>query len=344
MRRNRRTKMLRIMTMSVTTALLSATLAFGQTAPAPQTFITGVGNYSHIVTDLDKSLAFYRDVIGLQPNAPPRPFDGNPAIMKLGNTPNAQSRFVALRVPGSAIGVELIDYKDIERTPARPRFQDPGAANLIVRVRELDPVLDRVKKAGAKILTVSGIPATIGNGGRVMFIQDPDGFVVEVVQAGAPRGGAAATPAPAQPQGNIVGGGFELTVEDTVKTVDFYQKVLGFQLTAGTTFNNDKVMNDTAGVPGGAFRQSRGPIPGTNGQIVFIEFANVDRKPLKTRVQDPGTAILQLFVRDMDGLTKTLKARGANIITTGGEPVSLGQSRLLIVRDPNNLFLEFIQR
>src|SRR5688572_21989656 len=338
MRRNRRTKMLRIMTMSVTTALLSATLAFGQTAPAPQTFITGVGNYSHIVTDLDKSLAFYRDVIGLQPNAPPRPFDGNAAIMKLGNTPNAQSRFVALSVPGSAVGVELIDYKDIQRTAAHPRFQDPGAANLILRVRDLDAVVARVKKAGTKILTTAGIPATIGNGGKILFIQDPDGFVIELAQAS----NAAATAAPTQ--GNIVGGGFELTIEDTAKTVEFYQKVLGFQLTAGTTFNNDKVMNDTAGVPGGAFRQSRGPIPGTNGQIVFIEFANVDRKPLKTRVQDPGTAILQLFVRDMDGLTKTLKARGANIITTGGEPVSLGPSKLVIVRDPNNLFLEFIQR
>ena len=338
--------MLSTIRLSSTAVLLSATFAFGQTAPAPtpapQSFVTGVGNFSHIVADLDKSLAFYRDVIGLQPNAPPRPFDGNVAIMRLGNTLNAQSRFVALRVPGSPIGVELIEYKDIERTPANPRFQDPGAANLIVRVRELDAVLDRVKKSGAKIVTVTGVPATIGNGGRVMFIQDPDGFVVELVQAGAPRGGAA--PTPAQPQGNIVGGGFELTVEYTGKTVDFYQKVLGFQLMAGTMFNNDKVMNETAGVPGGAFRQSRGLIPGTNTPIVFIEFANVDRKPLKTRVQDPGTAILQLLVRDMDGLMKTLKANSANIITTGGEPVSLGPSKLVIVRDPNNLFLEFIQR
>jgi hypothetical protein len=43
-------------------------------------------------------------------------------------------------------------------------------------------------------------------------------------------------------------------------------------------------------------------------------------------------------------LTKVLKASGANIVTTGGEPVSLGAAKLVIVRDPNNLFLEFIQR
>jgi len=337
------------MSVGVIVMLLTAVSVLGQNVPAnptpaTQSFIIGVGNFSHIVADLDKSLAFYRDVIGLQPNAQPRPFDGNNAIMRLGNTPGAQSRFVALSVPGSAIGVELIEYKDIDRNAAHPRFQDPGAANLILRVRDLDAVVERLKRSGGKILTASGTPATIGNGGKVMFIQDLDGFVIELSQAGAPRGNG---PAPANPQatqGNIVGGGFELSVEDTVKTVDFYQRVLGFQLTAGTTFNNDKVMNDTAGVPGGAFKQSRGPIPGTSATITFIEFANVDRKPLKTRVQDPGTAILQLSVRDMEGLTRVLKASGANIVTTGGEPVSLGAAKLVIVRDPNNLFLEFIQR
>jgi predicted enzyme related to lactoylglutathione lyase len=180
-------------------------------------------------------------------------------------------------------------------------------------------------------------------GGKVVFLQDLDGFVIELSQAGAPRGNTAA-PAQPQPQGNIIGGGFELAVENTEKTVDFYRRVLGFQITAGTTFNNDKVMNETAGVPGGAFKQSRGPIPGANAQIVFIEFANVDRKPMKTRVQDPGTAILQVMVKDMDGLMKVLKANGANVITTGGKPVNLGPAKLVIVRDPNNLYLEFIQR
>ena len=262
--------------------------------------------------------------------------------MKLGNTVGAQSRYVALPVPGSAIGVELIEYKDIDRKAVHPRFQDPGAANLIVRLRDVDSVLEKVRKTpGAKILSAGGVPATIGNGGKTAFIQDPDGFVLELGQAGAPRGGATATP---QPEGNVVGGGFELAIEDTAATVAFYNKVLGFQVTAGTTFNPDKVMNETAGVPGGAFKQSRGRIPGTNATITFIEFSQVDRRPMKTRVQDPGTAILQLNVSDMDGLMKVLKSNGAEIVSTGGEPVSLGNGKLVIVRDPNNLYLELIQR
>jgi predicted enzyme related to lactoylglutathione lyase len=295
-----------------------------------------VGNFSHIVANLDKSLEFYRDVIGLPVNGAINPFSPNATIMRLGNTIGAQSKMVQLRVPGSAMGVEIIEYKDIERKPVQPRFQDPGAANLIVRVRDLDSVVARVKKAGAKILTAGGVPAMVGTT-RAMFIQDPDGFVVELSQPAAP-------PAGGTDSGNIISGGFEVVVADTDKTVNFYQKVLGFQITSNPSFNNDKLMNDTAGTPGAAFRQSRGPIPGTNYTMVFIEFKDIDRKPLHTRVQDPGTAILQLNVRDMDGLMKVLKANNAEIVTTGGEPVSLGAGKLVIARDPNNLFLEFIQR
>jgi hypothetical protein len=52
--------------------------------------------------------------------------------MNLGNAPGAQSRFVAMRVPGSTMGIEIIEYKDIDRKPAQPRFQDPGSASLIL--------------------------------------------------------------------------------------------------------------------------------------------------------------------------------------------------------------------
>jgi catechol 2,3-dioxygenase-like lactoylglutathione lyase family enzyme len=173
-------------------------------APVPAGDITGVGNFSHIVADLDKSLAFYHDVLGLELAAPARPFDPNPAIMKLGDTPGAQSRMVQVRVPGAPIGVEIIEYKDIDRTPAHPHFQDPGAGNLTLRVRDLAPIMAKVKYAGVHVLTAGGGPALL-NGSRYVFLQDPDGFIVEIAQPEAP--------APLNaPAGNVVGGGIEFTV------------------------------------------------------------------------------------------------------------------------------------
>ena len=62
-------------------------------------------------------------------------------------------------------------------------------------------------------------------------------------------------------------------------------------------------------------------------------------------MQDPGTAILQLGVRDVTALTKKLKAAGVAVVTTGGEPVEVAPGlKISIVRDPNGLLLELYER
>src|SRR5712692_2193723 len=114
--------------LTVCVATAAIMLAQGP-ASAPPGEIVGVGNFAHIVQSLDKSLEFYRDVLGLEV-AVNQPFGPNSAIAKLGNTLGGQSRYVALKVPGAEIGVELIEYKDIERKAQNPRFYDPGAANM----------------------------------------------------------------------------------------------------------------------------------------------------------------------------------------------------------------------
>lgn len=304
-------------------------------APPPPSLIIGVGNFSHIVANLDRSYAFYHDALGMEAVGAIGAFQGDPNIMKLGNTVGAQSRYVALKSP-SGIGVELIEYKDIDRKPAQTHFYDPGAANLQARVRDFEGTLTKLKAAGGKVISAGGVPATIGSGLRAAFMQDPDGFVVEL----------SAAPATAAGTGNVVSTGFEVTVDNTEKTVAFYHDLLGYNLTASTAaFNPDKVMNETAGAPGASFRQSRSAIPGTMLQTTFIEFKDVVRNPLRTRVQDPGTTILQLNVKDLDALLKTLKAGGYPAISPDGQPVTIGgAARFAIVRDPNNIYLELIQR
>lgn len=284
--------------------------------------VTGLGNFSHIVANLDKSVEFYHDVLGLELVAPARPFDPNPTIMKLGDTPGAQSRMVQLKVPGGAVGVEIIEYKDIQRTPAHPRFQDPGAANLSLRVTDFDAVVARLKKSGAHILTKGGEPVTI-RGGHSFFVQDPDGFVVELSESKTP------------------GGGFETTVANLDETLKAY-RALGWMPADANAWNGDKAMTDNAGTPGAQFRQSRMPMG--MASIAFIEFKDIDRKPLHTRTQDPGTAILQLNVKGLDAMLPKMKAAGFTVVSTGGEPVSLGGGKIALVRDLNNLSLELIER
>ena len=323
-----------------TSMVLAGGLALGQAAsslsqPAAASPVIGFGHFSHIVANLDRSLEFYRDGLGLEPTGPLRPFDANDAIMRLGNIMGARARYTVLRVPGWAMGVELIEYTDIDRRPVQPRFQDPGAGNLIVSVRDLDGVLAKLKKAGGRVVTVGGVPREIGRL-RVVFLQDPDGFPIELNQAMPP-------PAP-DATGNVTGAAFELSVFDTEETVAFYRDLLGLQPSAAGPFGGDALMAATAGTPGAQFRQSRVQVPGSADAVRLIEFRQIDRKPLSTRIQDPGMAMLQVFVRDVDSLLKTLKVAGAAIVTIGGEPVSMGPLRIAVVRDPNNLFLELIER
>jgi len=310
--------------------------------PADPGVVVGVGGFSHIVANVEKSVEFYRDVLGLEMPNPPRAFDSTQWIIDMGNTPGAQSRPAILHIPGSKLGVELIDYKDIDRQAAHPRFQDPGAASLILTVRDMDALVAKLKAAHAHINSKGGEAAKIlgvnGSRGRVVFVQDPDGFFVELSQ----RDPAPSTTAP--DSSNIIGGAFEIIVADLDQTLRLYHDVLGFQTQPPTAFDGTKLMMDTAGTPGAQFRRSAAIIPGTSVMMAFMEFKDIERKPLHSRVQDPGTAILQVGVRDIDATVKALKAAGVTVISKNGEPAMNGTSKFCIVRDPNNLFLELFQR
>jgi catechol 2,3-dioxygenase-like lactoylglutathione lyase family enzyme len=333
------------MSRSITTIAV-ALVFFGATAlaqsPAPPGDVVGVGGFSHIVENVERSVAFYRDVLGLEMPNPPRAFASTPWIVDMGNTPGAQSRPAILHIPGSALGVELIDYKDIDRQAIHPRFQDPGAASLILTVRDMDAMIAKLKEAHAHINSKGGEPAAIkganGSTGHVVFVQDPDGFFIEISQRDP------APPTTARASSNIIGGAFEIIVADLDATLHLYHDVLGFQTSPPTAWDGTKLMMDTAGTPGAQFRRSAATIPGTSVMMAFMEYKDIDRQPLHTHVQDPGTAILQVGVRDIDATVKSLKAAGVTIVSKNGAPVLNGTSRFCMVRDPNNLFLELFQR
>jgi catechol 2,3-dioxygenase-like lactoylglutathione lyase family enzyme len=309
--------------------------------PAPAGDVVGVGNFAHIVADLDRSVGFYRDVLGLTVSGN-IPFGPNEAVAKFGHTEGGQSRVAVLKVPGIPLGIELIEYKDIERKAQNPRFYDPGAANMSMRVHGLDALFPKIAGyPGVKILTKGGKPATLTtpNGTlHAVFIQDPDGFVVEMLDVANP-------PADAPPGFVIGGGSLEPSVRNSEESVKFYNELLGFDLKLGAAFNDNQEMAATAGAPGASFRQSTARIPGTAMPFTLIEFKNIEQKTLSGRTQDPGTTVLQLIVKDVTALSAKLKAAGVPFVTTGAEPVQVAPGlKIVIVKDPNDILLELAER
>src|ERR1700685_898145 len=140
--------------------LASVPIAFAQTGTAPSDApVVGMLNYIHATDDLDRTLAFYHDVFGLDAPAP-RPLD-SPGVPALTNSPGVKLRLSTLHFPNTAFGFELTEFSNVDRKPGTPKHTAPGAALIALRVKDMDPVLAAVKKRNTPIITTSGVPVSI---------------------------------------------------------------------------------------------------------------------------------------------------------------------------------------
>jgi len=233
--------------------------------------------------------------------------------------------------------VEIVDFKDIDRKPVRPRLQDPGAVRLILIVRNVDTLLSHLKEKGAPVVTAGGAPVTLNtpSKARGVIVKDPDGFFVEILQPDP-------LPETTAPAGsNVIDARFGLTVEDTEKTMKVYRDVLGFQPHVASSFVTDKALADLMATSGAQTRISAAVIPGSRVEVEFLEFKGIERKPIGARIQDPGATRLQLRVKDTDAAVKALVTSGGTVITKGGNggPIDMQGLRVAIVKELNNLFL-----
>src|SRR5215510_3655017 len=144
-----------------------AFLAIALSARAQEGLIVGLGNFfSPIVSDLDKAIAFYRDGIGLDVQGTPANAEQNAPLRNMFGLPDAQLRWMVGRPAGMRTGVEIVEIKNAEGKPLERRMQDPGAFTLILIVRELDPIVARLKAMGAPVVTTGGVPVDVPFNGR----------------------------------------------------------------------------------------------------------------------------------------------------------------------------------
>jgi catechol 2,3-dioxygenase-like lactoylglutathione lyase family enzyme len=319
-------------------AILLAGVASAQTGTAPSDGpVVGMLNYIHATNDLDRTLAFYHDVFGLDAPAP-RPLN-SPGVPALTNSPGVKLRLTTLHFPNTVFGFELTEFSGVDRKPGQARHTDPGAALIALRVKDIEPVLAAVKKLNTPIITTSGGPVTIEtpNGKiRSMLIRDPDGYVVEVVES-TPAEGVKA-------DGNVFGASMGLTVADMESTKKFYHDLLGFDLKGNMEFSSNPAILDLTGAPHAKNREMTAVVPGTKALIAFYEYKGVERTPFHLRVPDPGAPAIALGVKDLDGLLKRMRAAGVIVTSARGEVAQFSPTiRNIFVEDPNGLNIELFE-
>ncbi|HTR39121.1 MAG TPA: VOC family protein [Bryobacteraceae bacterium] len=298
--------------------------------------IQSLSHAIHAVEDLDTTLAFYREVFGL--NGTPTDFP-NPAVPLLTNAPGVTLRLSMMRLPGKMM-FELTHFKGLERKPGRAAYTDPGAGSIVFHVRDLDEVVANAKKANATIVTTGGEPVEIHTAhgmARSIVMRDPDGFFVQAIQE---------TPAPGAPEGNVHRVSLAYTMESAESTLQFYHGMLGVELSGPSKFSKDPAMLKLVGAPKGTeFRTLTGVLPGPPADIVFTEFRGVPRTKFHLRVRDPGAPAMAIQVNNLQGMVAVMKAAGTPVLSTNGQIVDFGRgTHTIFVEDPNGMNLEVFQR
>jgi diaminopimelate decarboxylase len=148
---------------------------------------TGLDHVSVTCGDLERSLAFYCDLLGLELRGRGEA-DGSSEFAITGLADPAV-RWADLKLPHGQV-LELIEYQRPRGTPSRPEPNDPGATHISLRVPDADAACERLRAAGASVRTD---PVTIDapgawDGARAFYAADPDGVTVELIQPSSRAG------------------------------------------------------------------------------------------------------------------------------------------------------------
>jgi predicted enzyme related to lactoylglutathione lyase len=321
-------------------------LLIAQTPAAPATPVVQLQNLAHAVDSLDKTVPFYRDVIGLPVNGARDPLAAQPQALnedmsKFTATTGAKFRAATFRIPNAAFGFELTEFTGTTRKSAKPNLQDPGAATLTLQIRDMDKMLTKLKVANVTIVTAGGAPVNpSGNANskmRELLIRDPDGFFVQLTQPDPVR--------PTAVEGDILGASLNLSVEDSARTVAFLKNAIGFEARPTGQLASNAVVANLINLPGSQWRITHGNIPNTMLDFGLIEYAGVPRAKFSPGAQDPGSPAFTMVVRDIDAAVDQWTKAGGTVATTGGKAIkgATGAGNVF-VRDVNGFMWELIQR
>ncbi len=125
------------------------------------------------VSDLDRAVAFYTDTLGLDVRAE---FTvGGEAFADAVDVAGATGSFAHLDAGGARI--ELVEYDPEATAGDPPELNRPGAVHVGLSVDDLDAFHDGLD--GVETLSP---PRTTDSGARILFVRDPEGNLIEVLE------------------------------------------------------------------------------------------------------------------------------------------------------------------
>jgi glyoxylase I family protein len=135
-------------------------------------------HYSHCVSDIERSRAFYTDVLGFEVVGE---FDfDDPATAKVMGVPGCKFKGIFMKRDGMRI--EIIGFSEPapDRSVRKRQANEIGHSHLSFYVKSLNESLDYLRSKGVTI--EENTRTTLGMGIECCVVRDPDGFPIEIVE------------------------------------------------------------------------------------------------------------------------------------------------------------------
>jgi catechol 2,3-dioxygenase-like lactoylglutathione lyase family enzyme len=151
----------------------------------------GVWHFSFTVSDIERSIRFYRDILGFE--LVHRQVQQNAYTSRLVGYADAHLKIAQFAVHGEPRGLsthdlELVEYVTPRGHRGEAEIRNPGEAHLAICVDDADAEYARLRSLGVEFVSAPNrVEAGVNLGGKVCYFRDPDRIVLELVQPPAAR-------------------------------------------------------------------------------------------------------------------------------------------------------------
>jgi len=316
-------------------------------APRPAVLAVGVDAVGMTVSDMDRSVAFYTEVLDFTRESDVEV--AGPAYERLTGLFGVRMRVVRLRLGEEFL--ELTEYLAAEQggrpAPVDSRSNDQWFQHIAIIVRDMDAAYARLRQHKVRHASTGPqrLPPTIPEaaGIEAFYFRDPDGHPLEILAFPRDKG----NPKWHRPTDRLFLGidHTAIVVSNTERSLAFYRDVLGLTV-AGGSMNFGTEQEHLNNVEGARLRITG--LRGASGPgIEFLEYLEPRTgRPTPADVRMNDLVHVHTTIRTTDavaalhavGLTSALLSRGVTELPPDG----LGFTRGVVVLDPDGHALQLI--
>ncbi|MGA2111616.1 MAG: VOC family protein [Anaerolineales bacterium] len=296
--------------------------------------ISGLFHSGITISDLNRSLAFYGETLGIEHIR--SQVSDQAYLAGVTGFPGCSLKIGFAQVEGDTSVLEIIEYVHPKGGLAGVEFGRVGTPHLGWAVDNLSAAYQRLSAQGVKFLAR---PARIGEGpwrgGLGTFLLDPDGLLLELIEPPGLVGGSGRL-------AKMVHTGF--AVSRLKEALAFLSEKIGLEVIDRAEGESDYARH--MGNLGDAFLQAAWlAIPGTDYRMELWEFRSPKGPPADMATNNVGSGHFCFKVEDMLSVYRTLAGQGVQFVGPPTE-VTAGVNKggyAIYFLGPDNIRFELFQ-